>query len=227
MELISVITPAYNAANTLRRAHASVRAQSHSAWEHIIIDDGSSDATPLAIAELVRDPRVSVAVVSNGGTGSALNVGLQLALGNYIAFLDADDEFLPDHLGAHLIAMNDQPQVDLFWGGMEIIAECDEDTRVPDVENGNGMIAVTNCIVQGTLFGRRQVFSDFRFSEDRSVWYQDYEFVQRVRTKYKVSQFYETTYRYHHSSGHSTADRIKTEYPDFLPLPDIPSGRFL
>jgi glycosyltransferase involved in cell wall biosynthesis len=209
VELISVITPAFNAASTLLRAHASVRAQMHAAWEHIIVDDGSSDDTSLIIAEMVKDPRVSAAAVSNGGAGSALNVGLQMALGNYIAFLDADDEFLPDHLLSHWLTMQERPEVDLFWGGMEVIAERYEDTLVPDVEKGTGLIPVADCIVQGTIFGRRKVFLDFRFSEDRTVWYQDYEFVQRVRTRYNVQKFAQKTYRYYRNSGQSTVDRIK------------------
>jgi glycosyltransferase involved in cell wall biosynthesis len=219
LELISIITPAYNVANTLRRAYASVRDQSYSGWEIVIVDDGSTDETPFVLNDLLQDPRVSATVVPNGGTGSALNVGLQRGLGSYIAFLDADDEFLPDHLRSHIVAMNDDPQIDLFWGGMEVIADSNEDTLVPDVENGNALIPVCGCIVQGTLFGRRNVFSDFRFSEDRSIWYQDYEFVQRVRTKYNVHQFERPTYRYYRNSGRSTVDRIKAECPELLSAP--------
>ena len=118
--LVSIITPVFNMSNTLQRAHESVLRQA-GRWEHIIVDDGSTDATPLVMAELAKDPRVVCAHTANRGAGAAHNTGLDLVTGDFVAFLDADDEYLPNHLSSHLAAMDAYPEVDIFWG----ISLCD------------------------------------------------------------------------------------------------------
>jgi glycosyltransferase involved in cell wall biosynthesis len=203
--MISVITPAFNAARTLRRAHESLLQQSVE-WEHIIVDDGSTDATREVIASL---PRAIALSKPNGGPGSALNFGIRFAAGEYIAFLDADDEYLPDHLSAHTAAMDRDPSLDLLWGGMEVIAAHERDTVVPDVEKGEGLISISECVVQGTLFARRRIFETLQFTEDRAIWWQDYDFVQRAGREYKVERFHLPTYRYYRNTGSSLVDRAK------------------
>lgn len=93
---ISVVIPAYNAADTISDAIASVLDQSYAVHEIIVVDDGSSDDT----AALVRGrfPNVRVETVANGGPSRARNHGLRLATGEWIAFLDADDRWHPDKL---------------------------------------------------------------------------------------------------------------------------------
>lgn len=206
--MTSVITPAFNAAATLERAHASLRLQQGD-WEHIIVNDGSTDATAQVIARLSADSRVTGLTKPNGGPGSALNLGIRAAKGRYIAFLDADDEYLPEHIGAHVRAMEENSAVDILWGSIEVITSRPEDLYVPDVEKGSGLIPVTDCIVQGTLFVRREVFEKHMFTEDRAIWWQDYEFVQRARRDHNVQRFAPVTYRYYRNSGNSLVDRAK------------------
>lgn len=92
---ISVVIPAHNAAGTLARAMSSVQSQSLSASEVIVVNDGSSDDT----AEVVsRFNGVVCIAIPNGGPAVARNVGWQNAMGDWIAFLDADDRWLVDKL---------------------------------------------------------------------------------------------------------------------------------
>lgn len=212
-DLVSVITPVFNASETLRRAHQSLRGQLYASWEHILVDDASTDDTPRILEELSQDPRVkAVSLAANGGTGKALNEGLAWAKGEYIAFLDADDEYYPDHLGSHVAVLQERPEVDLLWGGVDVVARRYEDTLVPDVGRGVGLISVSECIVQGTIFGRRRVFLEHRFSEDRTVWWQDYEFVKRVEADFRVERFRGRTYRYYRDSGQSLVDKVKANW---------------
>jgi glycosyltransferase involved in cell wall biosynthesis len=95
--LVSVMMPAYNAAAYIAGAIESVVAQSYALWELIIVDDGSTDATTQEVARF-GDPRIRLVRQPNGGEASARNRALALACGEWIAFLDADDQFLPDHL---------------------------------------------------------------------------------------------------------------------------------
>jgi glycosyltransferase involved in cell wall biosynthesis len=206
--MTSVITPAFNVARTLNRAHQSLHLQDGD-WEHIIVDDGSTDSTARVIDKLLEDPRVTRLSQPNGGPGSALNLGIRSARGRYIAFLDADDEYLPEHVSAHIRAMDRDPSLDVLWGGMEVVSGRVEDLLVPDAEKGSGLISVMDCVVQGTLFVRRKVFETCMFSEDRAIWWQDYEFVQRASREYHVRRFHQATYRYYRDSGKSLVDRAK------------------
>jgi glycosyltransferase involved in cell wall biosynthesis len=95
--LVSVMMPAYNAGEYLQAAVQSLVDQTHLVWELIIVDDGSVDETPEIIARL-NDPRIRTFSQENQGEASARNAALSLATGEYLAFLDADDAFLPQHL---------------------------------------------------------------------------------------------------------------------------------
>jgi teichuronic acid biosynthesis glycosyltransferase TuaG len=98
--LVSIITPVYNAAGWLPETIASVRAQTLSDWEHLIVDDGSNDGS-VAIAEAAADADKRVRLLrtpSNAGPSAARNLALKSALGRFIAFLDADDLWLPEKL---------------------------------------------------------------------------------------------------------------------------------
>ena len=212
MPKVSVITPAFNAAGTLRRAYESLHRQTCPDWEYIIVDDGSTDSTPDVVGEFLQDERVRTVRIGNSGTGAALNAGTALASGEFIAFLDADDEYLPDHLESHAAVLGENPEVDLLWGGTEVVAENPEDAYVPDIVKGHGVIHASECVVQGTLFGRRYVFQAVQYSEDRSIWWQDYEFYVRASAQFGAQRFLRPTYRYYRNSGSSTIDRVKARW---------------
>jgi glycosyltransferase involved in cell wall biosynthesis len=100
MPSVSIVTPVYNAARWLPETLATVRAQTFSDWEHILVDDGSSDDS-LAIVEeaAAADARVRLLrMPQNSGPSAARNQALDSARGRYIAFLDADDLWLPEKL---------------------------------------------------------------------------------------------------------------------------------
>jgi len=95
--LFSVVIPVYNRAGVLGIALTSVRAQSCSDFEVIVVDDGSSDDPARVVAE-IDDPRIRIVHQENRGASVARNLGIDLARGRYVAFLDSDDRFLPHHL---------------------------------------------------------------------------------------------------------------------------------
>lgn len=96
---VSVMMPAYNAERYIVEAIESVLTQTYAHWELIVVDDGSSDGTA-AIATQFADPRIRVIRQANGGEAAARNTALAHSQGEYVAFLDSDDAYLPHHLAA-------------------------------------------------------------------------------------------------------------------------------
>ncbi|HEY3739242.1 MAG TPA: glycosyltransferase [Bryobacteraceae bacterium] len=209
--LVSVVTPVLNMAHTLRRAFESLKKQT-GRWQHVIVDDGSTDETPRVIAAIARDPRVVHTRSTKRGIGAALNTAIDLATGDFVAFLDADDEYMPHHLSYHVAAMTEHPDVDIFWGGLEVIADTHDDMYVPNMDAGYGFISIHECVTQGTMFIRRRVFEKVRFAEDKAYCH-DYDFVQRAEGKFNVRQLHEPTYRYYRNTSASVVDRLKTNWP--------------
>ena len=99
LPFFSVVVPTYNRASTIARTLESVRIQTWSNFECIIVDDGSLDGPDLADAvSRLEDRRFRVIRQDNAGGGAARNKGVAAAKGNFIAFLDSDDFFLPNKL---------------------------------------------------------------------------------------------------------------------------------
>jgi len=107
---ISVIIPAYNRAQTLARAVQSVLNQGIQDLEILLVDDGSTDGTP-GVMESFQDPRiVRISHPRNLGAAAARNSGLRKARGDYVAFLDSDDEWLPEKLDRQLELLERLPR---------------------------------------------------------------------------------------------------------------------
>ena len=100
MPLVSVITPVFNAFEFLPATFRSMQKQTLRDWEHILIDDGSTDGSLELMAEAAAaDPRLRLVRTGiRGGPAKARNSGLQCVRGRYVAFLDADDLWLPEKL---------------------------------------------------------------------------------------------------------------------------------
>jgi len=98
--LVSIITPVYNAVHWLPETLASVRSQTLGDWEHVLVDDGSTDDSAAIVEAAVRqDPRIwLLRTPCNGGPVAARNMAIEAARGRFIAFLDADDLWLPEKL---------------------------------------------------------------------------------------------------------------------------------
>jgi teichuronic acid biosynthesis glycosyltransferase TuaG len=118
---VSVVTPAHNSARTIARCIGSVVGQTILPIEHIVIDDGSNDGTAELLAELaVKHDHVSVIAQPNRGAGAARNAGIEQARGRIIAFLDSDDEWLPDKLERQIRFMTEQ-QATFSYGDYGVI----------------------------------------------------------------------------------------------------------
>lgn len=182
---VSVIIAAYNAAATLRRAVASVVAQSRPPAEIIVVDDASTDATRQMVDVLSQEvSNISVRLVRlevNRGAASARNAGWELATQEFIAFLDADDAWHPRKLeiqhtwlDAHsdivlcghrcVVRSEDEPIVDI------------ETASPPAIQFGLRSFLIANRLSTPTVMVRRAIPNRFkegkRYSEDYLLWMQ-------------------------------------------------------
>lgn len=124
--LVSVIIPAYNSERFLTAAVESVLAQTYPEVEVIIVDDGSTDNTA-ALADTLAEQdgcvRIKVLKQENSGQAAARNAALQVARGELIGFLDADDVYLPNKLRDQVSFLQNHPEYDLVHADYYI---CDE-----------------------------------------------------------------------------------------------------
>lgn len=114
MARVSAVIPVYNGAATIGRAVASVLAQRYDgAVETIVVDDGSTDATRAILASF--GDHIRTIHQPNRGPAAARNVGARLAAGEYLAFLDADDEWMPEKLARTVPTLAARPEVVLVF----------------------------------------------------------------------------------------------------------------
>ena len=109
--LISIMMPAYNAEGYISQAVECILAKSNPFWELIIVNDGSVDGTG-GIIRRYNDPRVKVIFQENAGEAAARNTALENISGEFLAFLDADDFFLPNHFQVTVDYLISHPQLD-------------------------------------------------------------------------------------------------------------------
>ena len=97
--MVSIILPVYNAKNHIARCIESIRAQTFPDFELILINDGSSDSVSLPVCQMYAkvDPRILLVDKANSGVSNTRNVGIGLAAGKYLQFVDSDDYLAPDY----------------------------------------------------------------------------------------------------------------------------------
>ena len=111
MPQVSVIIPTYNSARFLAESIQSVLLQTFTDFELLVIDDGSTDDTRQVVAQCQGDSRVRYFHQANRGAATARNTGIQHSSGKYLAFLDADDLWLPDKLQCQIAVLRKNPEV--------------------------------------------------------------------------------------------------------------------
>ncbi|MGM1054680.1 MAG: glycosyltransferase family 2 protein [Bacteroidota bacterium] len=122
--LVSVIMPAFNAADYISEAIASVQNQTYKNWELFVIDDFSTDGTCSIVENIIKlEPRIQLLKnLENEGAGATRNKGITAAKGDFIAFLDADDLWLPEKLEVQIKFMKEN-QLAMSFSSYYLISE--------------------------------------------------------------------------------------------------------
>lgn len=162
---VSVIIPTYNRSDLLRNAVKSVQSQTLENWEAIVVDDGSTDDTKAVTAELIKsDPRIKYLYEENAGQGAARNKGLEVATGEYIAFLDSDDVYLNHNLEKKIAILDSRKEL-LIVNGRSWVVEY-ETGRFTDCAS----YPPTNWVVRKEFFSAGGKFKPWqRNVEDMAI----------------------------------------------------------
>lgn len=219
--LFSIITPVYNAKNTIGRCVKSVRNQSEQDFEYIIVDDGSTDGSTDGIETLLEGMQSKIVRISNRGVSAARNIGLEQSVGEYVLFLDADDELTMNALEQYRkhIEQYHSPDV-LFCGFYKVYPkkttpfELLHNNRVLTYNTEKQEFSPFISRLIGTVWGKcykRAILCEERFSESLKLC-EDTEFNYRVFAHAKDFLYInKNLYRYYYSMD-STIRKYNADY---------------
>ncbi|HAY32675.1 MAG TPA: glycosyltransferase family 2 protein [Ignavibacteria bacterium] len=204
---VSVILTLYNSRKFYKRALESVFNQSFENIETVIVDDGSKDDTYAELLpDIIENQKIKYLYHSNRGQALSLNSGIAVSSGEYITFLDADDEYKPDHILRRIQYFQNNTETDLIRTGAELIGS-DEDMYIPDANDSSRLIHVKDCVMLGTLFGKRNVFTEL--DGFRNIYSHDSDFFNRAAAKYKTAYLESDTYIYYRNNPDSVLSKLK------------------
>jgi len=183
MTSVSVIIPAYNSASTIIRALQSVATQTLAPQEIIVVDDASTDTTRDLVTTFASSSSIPVHVLTqttNSGPSAARNAGWDAAVGDYIAFLDADDQWHPRKIELQYPVMQSQPKITMSCHGHHFSSSATwadistNDTKANPVSFHKFLIR--NRCATPTVMLKREITERFdsrkRFAEDYLLWMQ-------------------------------------------------------
>lgn len=209
MARVSVIIPAYNAASFIRDSVDSVLAQTYRNFEVIVVDDSSTDDTPHLLAEY--GDRITVVSKRNGGAAAARNAGANVATGEWLALLDADDRWEPHKLERQLAitttACSYTNRTNFGSHGDVPVLQTDA-TVMHDGDVFVPLLLEGNFMTSSSVMVRREVFqqlggftTELKNAEDWDLWL-------RVAEHHRVSFCSEPLVRYRfHAGGKSRNHR--------------------
>lgn len=211
--MFSVITPTYNRAHLIEVSIKSVINQTHDDWEYIIVDDASTDNTSDIVKPYLKDPRIKyVKLTDNRGNACARNVGVLTATGEWVTFLDSDDEYHPEYL-TNVIDYVKSNDVDFLWTGVIWKKKGEEIKRGCWSPNKSQIRSFFYQLKIGTGCGlavKNKVFETIRF-DDRLRAAVDTDFLLRVDKQFTfgfIPKFLVTL----HSQGGSVRKNFNALY---------------
>lgn len=189
--LVSVVIPTYNSSLSLTHALKSVVGQTYKEFEIIVIDDGSIDNTE----EVVRNFPFPILYlkVPNGGPAKARNIGIKNSQGDFVAFLDADDLWLPRKLEAQIKAFDADPELmlvfteDLFLKNDKLIKKPFSKKQRLMCGNVVKNIFLFSYVGTPTVMVRRSIFEEVGYFEEDMLIAEDDNLWLRIASKYKIS----------------------------------------
>lgn len=188
--MISVVIPLYNKEASIKQSLMSVLSQSYQDFEVVIVDDGSTDGS-VAKVEEIQDSRIRLIRQENGGPSKARNIGVKNAKGEWILFIDADDEMLPDAISNFAKYIEKIPNADMFLAevvvnnaGNKKLSRTYQDGYVKNPFKEHVFGHLYQC--SGTTVYRKSICLQYSFDER----VRRYEDLQRIFKLYRHFSLY-------------------------------------
>ncbi|MBQ6734052.1 MAG: glycosyltransferase family 2 protein [Lachnospiraceae bacterium] len=182
--MTSIVIPVHNARNYIAQTIASVRAQTDREWELILVDDCSTDDSAGYIRDIIAGAQEMISLIpltkeEGGSAARARNAGIEAALGRYIAFLDADDLWMPEKLARTLAFMKEKEAAFAFTSyafGDENARLTGKEVRVPETLTFAEALSRTVIFTSTVIFDTRRIAKKWIKmpeieSEDTATWW--------------------------------------------------------
>jgi hypothetical protein len=204
---VSVVLPVWNGERYLKKSIESILAQDFSNFELIIIDDGSTDDSGRIAATFAHDKRVIIRTQENAGVVSARNLGLQVAKGEFVAFLDADDIAKPDRLSKQVAYLQANPEVAVVGSHIAHFNDEDGELRTEEFPSSPDQVAMAlengNPLAQPAVTLRKAMAMEAGgYRAAFKLGAEDYDLWLRLSEKHPLANLPEvlTFYRIHPDS---------------------------
>jgi glycosyltransferase involved in cell wall biosynthesis len=212
---VSVIIPSFNYAHYIGGGIESVLRQSFCNLELLIIDDESTDDTEHVVRAYLADRRVQFHRVEHSGVSAAKNTGIRMARGRFIAFLDADDRWLPTKLTKQLALFASDPELAVAYSRRILIDEQGRRLQYeqPALYRGHILEAIfhTNFVCQSSAVVRGDIFEEVGLFDERCPPVEDYDLWLRIARWFRFDYVNEPLVEYR--VGHAS---LSTRYADRL-----------
>lgn len=188
--LISVIIPTFNRAHVLLRAVDSVLKQSYKHFELIVVDDGSTDHTDELLSSYVREGKIQYLKQENKGVSSARNFGVRSSKGEWLAFLDSDDEWLKVKLQKQVDFLRERPDLRLIHGE-ELWVRNGKRVNQKKIHQKFGGFIYEKClplclISPSAVMIERKLYEEMGGFDEEFIVCEDYDLWLKITSLYEV-----------------------------------------
>ncbi len=196
---VSIVMPVYNTERYLAGAIQSVLAQTFEDFELLVLDDGSP-GNPEEIVTGFDDSRIRFVRHPNGGPAFTRNQGVRLSRGRYVAFLDSDDEWVPEKLARQIAILECRQDIGVVYSQRDTIDEFGRMVRgfKPKLHDGFVLneLYVDNFICMSSAVLRREVFEQSGYIDESLRMSEDFDFWLRVACTHAFAVIHEPMVRY-------------------------------
>jgi len=209
MSRVSVIIPAYNREKFIERSIESVLSQTYQDFEIIVVDDGSTDNTKKVLERY--DGKIKYFYQENGGSSAARNRGIQESTGEYIAFLDSDDIWMPDKLAIQVEILDKNTNIGIVHSKMMMFNEKGDEIGVkpekPTGRNFMELIEIAGDLPTSSVITRRECFNKAGMFDTNLMTIQDFDMWLRISQHYGIYEYKEKSLAHYFRHGQQNTSK--------------------
>ena len=187
---VTIITPVFNAAKTIKSNLESIKRQSYYNWEHIIIDNQSTDNS-LKIIKKNSNKKIKIISERDNGIYDAINKGIKIAKGDIISILHADDLYFSKHVLSCIVNIIKDHNVDIVFGNLVYVKKNNLQKILRYWKSGNYKLGSFNkgwSPPHPSFFMKKKIYKKFGLYKTFDA--ADIELMHRMLEKHKVSNYY-------------------------------------